>query len=184
MDSSCIDTNQIFRIVTKDDPSFLPGLLLLARSLANTRLWQGSGENTDNPPAASSTKLGASGAISSVGRAPHSHCGGHWFETGIAHHFYSSVFGRRKALPITDTGQPLDIFGYSPRWVLVFSRIDNFSIRRTLHGAIRANPAKAGDAKPRVLASFATPLRRHEGPQDRRAAAPKLQNDRGGVGYA
>ena len=28
-------------------------------------------------------------AISSVGRALHSHCRGHWFETGIAHHFLS-----------------------------------------------------------------------------------------------
>lgn len=42
-------------------------------------------------------------AISSVGRALHSHCRGHWFETGIAHHFYSSVFRSRRALPITDT---------------------------------------------------------------------------------
>lgn len=33
----------------------------------------------------------------------------------------------------------------------------------------KAKPAKAGDAKPRVLASSAT-LDRHEGPQDRRAA--------------
>ena len=33
----------------------------------------------------------------------------------------------------------------------------------------KANPAKAGGAKPRVLAPSATPLRRHEGTHDRRA---------------
>src|SRR5216684_8248195 len=39
--------------------------------------------------------------------------------------------------------------------------------------ATRANPAKAGGTKPRVLASSATPEpRRHEGPHDRRATAP------------
>ena len=51
----------------------------------------------------------------------------------------------------------------------VFFRIDNFASWRKLNSAIKANLAKAIDAKPRVLASSATFVC-HEGPQDRRAA--------------
>ena len=65
----------------------------------------------------------------------------------------------------------------------VFSRIDKFVRRRKLHCAIKANLAKASDAKPRVLASSATFVR-HEGSQDRRAAESEFQAELGGVGDA
>jgi hypothetical protein len=48
---------------------------------------------------------------------------------------------------------------------------------------IKANLAKASDAKPRVLASSATFVCR-EGPQDRRAAESEFQADQGGAGDA
>jgi hypothetical protein len=56
--------------------------------------------------------------------------------------------------------------------IYVYPRIDCCSLGERI-ALIKANLAKARDAKPRVLASSAT-FFRHEGPQDRRAARPRF----------